>query len=83
MFVKRYYRPKENIEHVHNLLIYSILLDKAFSSRLKQSPHYKSLVLKDLIFYLDKVHHLDPEFLRVALNFTLWVVRKDNDKYFQ
>ena len=51
------------------------------SQILRNSRHYESLLLKDLVFYLDKAYHLEPAFLRVAFHFTSWVMIPEDPYY--
>ena len=82
MFIKRHYRPKENIEHLHQLVVYAILKEKVSTGSVRKSQYYESLLLKDLEFYLDKAYHLEPDFLRVVFHFTAWVMGPDDAEYY-
>lgn len=70
-FVKKRYRPKENIEHVYQLTALAFIqsCDGRIQKQLIENPLFSKVLLQDIKFCLKSVKKIDPDFLRLATKF--------------
>lgn len=76
-FVKKLYKPKENIEHIYELTALALIMSS--NDRLAQQlrkNHFLSVpLIKDVKYLLGQVARIDPEFLRLAARFCSYTLR--------
>ena len=70
-FVKKIYRPKEDIEHVYQLTALAFIqsCDGRIQQQLIENPLFSKVLLTDIKFCLKSVKKIDPDYLRLAAKF--------------
>jgi len=71
-YVRKLYRPKENIEHIYQLTALALIMscDRRVANSLLRSPLFEKPLLSDIKYCLEKVNRIDPDFLRLGFRFT-------------
>ena len=77
-FVRKQYKPKENIEHVYQLtaLAFIFSCDRRLVKPLLDSQYFVTPLLTDIIYCLNEVQRIDPDFLRLAFRFSKFTLSK-------
>ena len=70
-FVKKLYKPKENIESVYQLTALALIMsaDRRVTKQLIESQYFETPLISDIKYVLEKVQRIDPDYLRIVLRF--------------
>ena len=76
-FVRKLYKPKEDIEHFYQLTALALIMssDRRVSPLLVGNEYFEKPLLTDLKYCLRNVQRIDLDFLRLAFRFTRFSFR--------
>ena len=80
-FVKGYYRPKEQIEHLHQLVVYAILKEQVSPKSVRNSNNFETILVQDLAYYLKETKKIEPAFAKVCFYFVTRVLIPQDKQY--